>query len=170
MSTNAVQKTCEIIEKTLGRSPAFRKVEDNLYVVKQGSAYVTVSVMPSQRKPEQPLVRIYAQVVAGVSPEPGLFRQLLVINGRMRFGAFAYVPEGSLVLFTHTILGGAHMDPTELTATVHDIAVIADSYDDRIVAAFGGQRMQDVLEEAALGHLLGARQDRDGHIIWDEAN
>ena len=170
MSTNAVHKTCDMIEKELGRSTAFRKVEDNLYVVKQGSAYVTVCVMPSSGKAEQPLIRIYAQVVAGVNPEPGLFRQLLVINGRMRFGAFAYVPEGSVVLFTHTILAGAHLDPAELKATVHDIAVIADSYDDRIVAAFGGQRMQDILEEAALGHLLGARQDQDGHIIWDEAN
>ena len=66
MSANAVSKTCETIEKTLSKSPAFRKVEERLYVVKQGSAYVTVSVLGSKKKPEKPLVRIYAQVVSGV--------------------------------------------------------------------------------------------------------
>lgn len=150
-----IVKTCETIEKTLGKSPAFRKVDKTLYVVHQGSTYVTISVVDAGKEQhEKPIVRVYAQVVSGVRPEPSLFRQLLVLNGRMRFGAFAYVPEGDVVLFVHSILGGEHMDSKELLATVTDVALVADGYDDRIVARYGGQRMQDVVEDAAMQHLM----------------
>jgi hypothetical protein len=151
----AVQKTCELIEKTLGKSAAFRKVEERLYVVKQGSSYVTITVVPANKEGDKPLVRVYAQVVSGVSPDPALFRQLLTLNAKMRFGAFAYLPEGELILFVHTMLGGSHMDDRELLATVTDVALVADAYDDRIVARYGGRRMQDVIEESALKHILG---------------
>ena len=106
---NAVDASCINIEKILGKSPAYRKVDDHLYVVKQGSSYVMISVVPSGHKGkvnERALVRVVAQVVAGVKPEPSLFRQLLILNGQLRFGSFAYVPEGSLIMFGHSILGG----------------------------------------------------------------
>ena len=41
MSMNAAAKTsCHLIEKTIGKSPAFKKVDEGLYVVKQGSSIV----------------------------------------------------------------------------------------------------------------------------------
>jgi hypothetical protein len=155
---NAVDASCAHIEKTLGKSPAYRKVEERLYVVKQGSSYVMISVVPSGPKGknnDRALVRVVAQVVSGVRPEASLFRQLLILNGQLRFGAFAYVPEGDLVMFGHSILGGDGMDDKELVAAVHDIALVADEYDDRIVARYGGARMQDVIEEKAMAHLFG---------------
>ena len=164
-----LQKTCELIEKTLGKSAAFRKVEQNLYVVKQGSSYVTISVISGSRgdegDSEKPLVRIYAQVVSGVNPEPALLKQLLTLNAKMRFGAFAFLPEGNLILFVHTMLGGGHMDDKELVATVTDVALIADAYDDRIVARYGGRRMQDVIEDSALKHILG--EDSGDDDAWE---
>lgn len=159
---NAVAASCAHIEKALGKSPAFRKVEDNLYVVKQGSSYVMISVIPTGARShhnDRAVVRVLAQVVSGVRPEPSLFRQLLILNGQLRFGAFAYVPEGDLILFNHSILGGDGMDERELVATVHDVALIADEYDDRIVARYGGARMQDVVEESAMTKLFGAEPD-----------
>jgi hypothetical protein len=161
---NPVSASCSIIEKTLGKSQAYRKVDDRLYVVKQGSSYVMISVVPSgsKDKPEErALVRVMAQVVAGVRPEAPLMRQLLILNGQLRFGAFAYVPEGSLIMFGHSILGGDTMDVKELLATVHDVALVADEYDDRIVARYGGARMQDVIEEKAMAHLFGDKPDED---------
>jgi hypothetical protein len=161
---NAVDASCINIEKILGKSPAYRKVDDHLYVVKQGSSYVMISVVPSGHKGkvnERALVRVVAQVVAGVKPEPSLFRQLLILNGQLRFGSFAYVPEGSLIMFGHSILGGDSMDPKELIATVHDVALVADEYDDRIVARYGGARMQDVIEEKAMSHLFGDKPDEE---------
>jgi hypothetical protein len=159
---SAVAESCAAIEKTLGKSPAYRKVDDRLYVVKQGSSYVMISVVPSGPKgkhEERALVRVVAQVVSGVRPEPSLFRQLLILNGQLRFGSFAYVPEGSLIMFGHSILGGDTMDVKELIATVHDVALVADEYDDRIVARYGGARMQDVIEEKAMLHLFGDKPD-----------
>ena len=164
--SSAVAKTSEVIERTLHKSGAFRKIEERLYVIKQGSTYVIISIIEPRREGERPLVRVYAQVVSGVQPEPSLFRQLLVLNGRMRFGAWAYVPEGHLVLFVHTILGGGEMDDKERLATVRDVALVADGYDDRIVARYGGQRMQDVVEEAAFSHFLGDTGDHQE--LWDD--
>ena len=155
---NAVAASCAHIEKALGKSPAFRKVEEDLYVVKQGSSYVMISVTatgPKSKHNERALVRVVAQVVSGVRPEASLFRQLLILNGQLRFGAFAYVPDGNLILFTHSILGGPSMDEREVVATVHDVALVADEYDDRIVARYGGARMQDVVEQSAMSHLFG---------------
>jgi hypothetical protein len=163
---NAVDASREHIEKALGKSPAFRKVEDNLYVVKQGSSYVMISVVPTGPKShhnDRAVVRVVAQVVSGVRPEASLFRQLLILNSKLRFGAFAYLPEGDVVLFAHSILGGESMDEKELIATVHDVALVADEYDDRIVARYGGARMQDIIEESALAHIFGA-----GEIVGDE--
>src|SRR4051794_30506036 len=155
---NSVTLSCETIEKALGKSPAYRKVDEHLYVVKQGSSYVMISVVPSGPKGkvnDRALVRVVAQVVAGVTPEPSLFRQLLILNGQLRFGAFSYIPDGNLIMFGHSMLGGDTMDVKELVATVHDVALVADEYDDRIVARYGGARMQDVIEEKAMSHLFG---------------
>jgi hypothetical protein len=151
---SAIQQSCALIEKVLGISPAFRKIEDSLYVVKQGSSYVMISVMASGQSRDRALVRVTAQVVSGVRPEPSLFRQLLILNGTLRFGSFAYVPEGEIVLFSHSLLGGATLDANEILAAVHDVALVADGYDDRIVARYGGRRMQDIVEESALARLL----------------
>jgi hypothetical protein len=158
---NAVAASCSHIEKALGKSTAFRKVEDRLYVVKQGSSYVMISVIPTGPKSGQTdkaVVRVVSQVVSGVNPEPSLFRQLLILNGQLRFGAFSFVPDGNLVMFGHSILGGETMDIKELVATVHDVALVADEYDDRIVARYGGARMQDVIEEKAMSHLFGEQK------------
>jgi hypothetical protein len=168
---NAVSASCAHIEKTLGKSPAYRKVDERLYVVKQGSSYVMISVVPSGPKSktnDRALVRVVAQVVAGVRPEPSLFRQLLILNGQLRFGAFAYIPEGDLIMFGHSILGGESMDNKELVATVHDVALVADEYDDRIVARYGGARMQDVIEEKAMSHLFGEGGGDPSRLFRDE--
>ena len=156
---SAIEQTCALVERSLGTSSAFRKVDPGLYVVKQGSSYVMISVMASGPKKDRALVRVTAQVVSGVRPEPSLFRQLLILNGTLRFGAFAYVPEGEIVLFTHSLLGGQTLDANELLAAVHDVALVADGYDDRIVARYGGRRMQDVIEESAMAHLLSSDEE-----------
>jgi hypothetical protein len=141
-----------VIEKTLSQNPAYRKVDDHLYVVKQGSTYVMINIVALDEERAQ--VRCVAQLVKGVKMEPDLAKQLLQLNAHLRFGAFAYDPHGELLLFIHSILGGTTLDREELLATVSDVAVIADEYDDKIVRKYGGQTMRDLLEEAALERLL----------------
>jgi hypothetical protein len=158
----AEHKSCEVIESTLGGNKAYRKIEDKLYVVKQGSSYVMVNVVPWGE--DRAIVRCVAQLVRGVRMEAGLALQLLRLNSVLRFGAFAYVREGDLVLFLHSILGGETFDAPELLATIRDVALIADDWDDKIIARFGGQRMQDLLEETAISKVLATEPDA---FSWD---
>ncbi len=160
---NASERTtCEVIESTLGQNRAYRKIEDKLYVVKQGSSYVMINVVPWST--DRAIVRCVAQLVKGVRMESALALQLLRLNSVLRFGAFAYVRDGELVLFLHSILGGDTLDPAELVATIRDVALIADDWDDKIIERFGGQRMQDLLEETALSRVLATEPDG---FSWD---
>ena len=88
--------------------------------------------------------------------EVPLALQLLEMNALLRFGAFAYVPAGDVIIFSHTLLGGATLDAEELNTTIRDVAIIADEYDDRIAARYGGQTMQELLEESVIDHFRTA--------------
>ncbi|WP_199351007.1 T3SS (YopN, CesT) and YbjN peptide-binding chaperone 1 [Haliangium ochraceum] len=149
--------TALAIEETLGSNPAYRKVEDRLYVVKQGSAIVMINIVPWSQ--DKAMVRCVAQVVKGIELNGKLARQLLELNARMRFGAFAYEPVDQVVLFMHSILGGHTLDADELTTTLRDVALIADEYDDKLVELYGGQRMRDLMEEAAVERLIDLDPD-----------
>lgn len=144
--------TALVIEETLQGNPAFRKIDDRLYVVKQGSAYVMINIVPWDK--DKSMVRCVAQVVKGIEMNGELALRLLKLNAHLRFGAFAYDPVDNLVLFVHSILGGTTLDSDELLATLSDVALISDEYDDKLVKRHGGQRMQDILEEAALERIL----------------
>jgi hypothetical protein len=144
--------TALLIERTLHDSPAFRKIDDALYVIKQGSAYVMISVVPWGDN--QAMVRCVAQLVKGIDVDGPLAKQLLELNAHLRFGAFAWDPAEHTVLFSHTILGGTTLDPEELLATLRDVALIADEYDDKLMKKYGGQRMIDLLEESAMQSLM----------------
>jgi hypothetical protein len=159
---SAVEITAARVEEVLEGSPAFAKVEENFYVVRQGSAYVYVHVVPWA--PERALVRLVAQLAGGVEMTPDLAIRLLRLNTRMRFGAFGFVPRGSCVILTHTLLGGSTLDSDELLSAVRTVAIVADDYDDRIVDEAGGKRMQDLVDESAAAALLtdlGAEEDWD---------
>jgi hypothetical protein len=144
--------TALLIETTLKNSPAYRKIDETLYVIKQGSAYVMISVVPWGDN--RAMVRCTSQLVKGVDVDGPLAKQLLELNGHLRFGAFAWDPGEHTVLFTHTILGGTTLDPEELMATLRDVALIADEYDDKLMKKYGGQRMVDLLEEAAMERIM----------------
>ena len=144
--------TSLVIERTLASSPAYRKVDDALYVIKQGSAYVMVAIVPWGK--DKACVRCTAQLVKGIKLDQKLAIQLLELNSFLRFGAFAWDAQSETVLFVHSILGGTTLDSDELLATLRDVALIADEYDDKLMAKYGGQRMLDLLEEAALETLM----------------
>lgn len=149
--------TALLIERTLHTSPAYRKVDDSLYVIKQGSAYVMISVVPWGDN--RAMVLCTSQLVKGLDVDGPLAKQLLELNCHLRFGAFAVDPGEHTVLFTHTILGGHTLDPEELVATLRDVALVADEYDDKLMKKYGGQRMIDLLEEAAMERIMEKHPD-----------
>ena len=143
-----------VIETTLADNPAYRKLDDRLYIVKQGSTFVMINIVPMHDNRAQ--VRCVAQLVKGVTMTGELALELLTLNAKLRFGGFGYEPNGQLVLFIHSLLGGETLDEAELLATLSDVALLADEYDDKIVKKYGGQTMRDLLEEAAIERIVGA--------------
>ena len=146
----AVQVASQKIEKMLRDSPAYRKVEDGLYAVRQGSSMVMIKVHPWK---DHAVVRLVAQLVKGVSMECPLAVELLGLNAILRFGAFAFVPEGQAVVLCHTLIDRDLGDQEEFRETIRDFAFVADEYDDRIAARYGGQTMEDLMEESVLAHV-----------------
>ena len=112
----AVEETCARIEAVLGESDAYRKVEDGLYVIKQGSAYVMVNVISWGK--DRAVVRCAAQVLVGVDRSNDLAWDLLQLNSMMRFGSFAFVPDGNRIYFIHAILGGETLDAEEVVGWI----------------------------------------------------
>jgi hypothetical protein len=161
--SNAVRITVARLEETLADSPAFARVEPRFYVVRQGTAYVHIHVLSWE--PDRALVRLVAQLARGVEMTPDLALKLLRLNARLRFGAFGYVPQGSCVVFGHTLLGGETLDPEEITTALRDLSMLADEFDDRIVEEAGGKRMQDLIDASAAAALFS---DTDPAGAWDE--
>jgi hypothetical protein len=147
-SNVAVKRACQRIEALLSKSPAYRKVDGGLYVIKQGTTLVMLSVHPWRQT--HAVVRLVAQLVKGVSMEVPLALELLEMNAVLRFGAFAYIPAGDAILFCHTMADRELSDADEFMSTIRDFALVADEYDDRIAARFGGQTMQELLEEGVV--------------------
>lgn len=160
--SSAVRVTVARIEQTLAGSPAFTRVEPRFYVIRQGSAYVYIHVLPWE--PDRALVRLVAQLARDVEMTPDLAIKLLRLNAGLRFGAFGYVPQGSCVVFGHTLLGGETLDAEEITTAVRDLSILADEFDDRIVEEAGGKRMQDLINASAADALFS---EIDPAGAWD---
>lgn len=154
----AEQATVARIEGAFGRNPAFKKLDERVFIVKQGSTFVMLNIVPMEGERAQ--IRCIAQLVKGVNMTPELALDLLKSNAGLRFGAFAYADRASLILLTHSLLGGPTLDPEELIASLQDLATVADEYDDKIIASHGGQRMRDLLEASNIGKLF-----RDGNAF-----
>ena len=149
--TTAVDITARLIERTLEDNSGYRKIDDSFYLIHQGSAYVMINVLPWGK--DRAMVRCTASLVKGIQLDHTLATELLELNGHLRFGAFAWDPAEETVMFTHTILGGTTLDADELIATLSDLALISDEYDDKLKKKYGGQRMADLIEEAAIESL-----------------
>ncbi|MCS6860786.1 MAG: YbjN domain-containing protein [Abditibacteriales bacterium] len=101
-----------------------------------GSAVAQVVVYPWGDDDAVLCTRAY--VVTGAELTPDLMYFLLRENADMRFGAFG-VDSDDDIFFEHTIVGST-CDKNELKASVMTVVMIADHYDDQIVARWGGQR------------------------------
>jgi hypothetical protein len=144
----AAQKTKRLIEKTLGSHAAFRRVDDDFFLVHQGSAYIYLLVV--DWGPDRAVVRCIAQLAQGVDITPDLSIRLLKLNAKLRFGAFGFVRERACVTFSHTLVAGASLKADDLLSILREISVLADEFDDEIVAEVGGQTMQQLIDEQNL--------------------
>jgi hypothetical protein len=147
--TNGAQElTYERVQDYLSNSPfqkTVRASEEQPYfdLLYQDITLIELYVLPWDTHPyphkELAIVRASSCVALGCGPELDLLRFLLDENRKMRFGSFQ-TDEAGAVFFANRILGGKHMDPTELEVCVLSVGAIATRYSDIIIDKFEGQR------------------------------
>lgn len=110
-----------------------------VFGVALGSAYTVVAVFPWGD--DDAVIGVRSYVVTGVELTPELMRYLLECNNSIRFGAFGIDTDGDIFL-EHAIVGSS-CDKNELKASTCAVALMADKFDDEIVARWGGERAVD---------------------------
>jgi hypothetical protein len=112
-------------------------------VIYQDTTLIELYVLPWDTHPytdiELAIVRASSCVALGCGPELDLLRFLLDENRKMRFGSFQTDAAGT-VFFANRILGGKHMDTTELEVCLLSVGAIATHYSDILIDKFNGQR------------------------------
>ena len=112
-------------------------------LIYQETTLLELYVLPWDTHPypdkELAIVRASSCVAIGCGPELDLLRFLLDENRKMRFGSFQ-TDEAGTVFFANRILGGKHMDPTELEVCLLSVGAIASRYSDIMIDKFDGRR------------------------------
>ncbi|MFM8438469.1 MAG: T3SS (YopN, CesT) and YbjN peptide-binding chaperone 1, partial [Candidatus Kapaibacterium sp.] len=85
-----------------------------------------------------------AHVVSEADVSPELMKFLLRKNAELHIGGFGLLFDDTVV-FSYAVTG-THLDRNELVTAIAAVAIIADHYDDEIVALAGGKRASDITE------------------------
>lgn len=139
------EKVVTWVQEIFGKYPCARQDIPGLGMF-VGSALVEVLVFPWDTN--DAIINTRSYVVVGAELKPDLMRYLLEENAKMIFGAFG-ISQDSEILFEHSIVGST-CDAKELEASVKAVMEIADEYDDKIVARWGGKRALDRIHAGTL--------------------
>jgi len=116
--------------------------DNDHFYVRYGSTVLEISVEPYGS--EEAMVIIMSYCVQDVELEENLLLGLLELNHQMTLGFFSLVDTD--IFFSHSMFGHS-LTARDLLRAITAVATVADDYDDRIVARFGGQtaleRIQD---------------------------
>jgi hypothetical protein len=107
-----------------------------------GSARVFVSV--AHYLEESTAVRVASPVLVDVDLSDALALDAYRLYSDRPVGRFAYLPERRELWLEQVLLGDA-LNVEELTSAVDAVSGLADAEDDRLQAAHGGRRYQDLL-------------------------
>jgi hypothetical protein len=143
----------DLVEQTikrLGIDPTGARAKEAPLAVswtfQRGSAAILVNL--THRKEDG---KLYLRVISPVMtlPEPArreaLYVRLLELNGKgLANCGFGLVGDRVVVVSERPALG---LDGEEAEQIIRHLAAVADTYDDRLVAEFGGTRASDVKAE-----------------------
>lgn len=115
-----------------------------------GSTVLEISV--DAYGPEEAVVRVMAYCVQGARVDESLLEGLLELNHGLPMGAFSLV--GTDVFFSHSLFGRS-LEPRNFLGAMAAVATVADDYDDRIVAQYGGETALERI------HSTGGRRRRE---------
>ena len=138
------QETFQKLKEYLGElfEEPYHDPENDHFYVRYGSTVLEISVEPYGA--EETMVVIMSYCVQDVELDEELLAGLLELNHQMACGHFSVV--GNDIFFAHSLFG-RNLDPRDLLRAITAVATVADDYDDRIVARYGGQtaleRIQD---------------------------
>jgi hypothetical protein len=138
------RETFDKLEEYLGElfDEPYHDPENDHFYVRYGSTVLEISVEPYGD--EEAMVVIMSYCVQDVELDEELMAGLLELNHEMPCGHFSVV--GNDIFFAHSLFGRS-LDARDLLRAITAVATIADDYDDRIVARYGGQtaleRIQD---------------------------
>ena len=109
----------------------------------RGSAAVAIFLRPPRDGEEDPRLRVVSPIIKvdeGVRPE--LFKTLLELNatglGGMAFG----LHQDRVVVVAERRT--RDLEPTEVAHLIERVGVVADHYDDQLIARFGGVKVSDL--------------------------
>jgi hypothetical protein len=138
------QETFNKLREYLGElfeEPYHDPENDHCYV-RYGSTVLEISV--EAYGADETVIVIMSYCVQDVELDEELMAGLLELNHQMACGHFSLV--GNDIFFAHSVFG-SNLDPRDLLRAITAVATVADDYDDRIVARYGGQtaleRIQD---------------------------
>jgi hypothetical protein len=138
------QETFNKLQEYLGElfEEPYHDPENDHFYVRYGSTVLEISVEPYSG--EEAMVVIMSYCVQDVELAEELLAGLLELNHEMACGHFSVV--GNDIFFAHSMFGRS-LDARDLLRAITAVATVADDYDDRIVARYGGQtaleRIQD---------------------------
>jgi hypothetical protein len=119
------------------------KFDDYTYTVTRGSSQVMIVVRPFTE--DDCAVEFIANVVYETKINPDLMYYLLRKNSELHFGGFGLLFDDT-VTFSYSV-AGKNLDENEFIVALNSVAIIADYYDDEIIASFGGKRASDIQAE-----------------------
>jgi hypothetical protein len=111
--------------------------------IQRGSAAILVAVEKSDRG-DASFLRVVSPLMSLPSAErlPAFFRRLLELNGHgLVNAAFGLVGDRVVVKSERPT---DFLDPAEVEQIILHLSAVADTYDDRLVKEFGGQRASDL--------------------------
>jgi hypothetical protein len=104
------------------------------FYLKYGSTVLEISIDPYEE--DDAVIEVLAFCVQGVEPTFEMMRELLRLNSQVPLGAFSLV--GNDIFYSHSFLG-RRMPPEQFIASLDSVASMADEYDEKLVARYGGE-------------------------------
>ncbi len=138
------QETFEKLKEYLGElfDEPFHDPENDHFYVRYGTTVLEISV--EAYGSEETVIVIMSYCVQDVELDEELMAGLLELNHQTPCGHFSVV--GNDIFFAHSLFGRS-LDPRDLLRAITAVATVADDYDDRIVARYGGQTALEKIQD-----------------------
>ena len=138
------EETFRKVKEYLGElfEEPYHDPDNDHFYVRYGTTVLEISV--EAYGPEEAMVTIMSYCVQDVEVEDDLLLGLLELNHQLLCGSFSVV--GNDIFFAHSLFGSS-LEPRDLLRAITSVATLADDYDDRIVARYGGQTALEKIQD-----------------------